>query len=44
MVLTNFTPAWMLGSVRVMSPTLSSLPVTGITCMMPTAPTRLCAF
>jgi hypothetical protein len=34
-----FTPAWMSGSVWVMSPTLSSLPVAGITCMTPMAPT-----
>ena len=38
-----FTPAWMFGSSCLMSPTLSSLPVAGITCMTPMAPTRLFA-
>ena len=36
-----FTPAWMLASIWRMSPTASSLPVAGITCMTPIAPTRL---
>ncbi len=35
------TPAWILGSSWWMSPTLSSLPVGGITCITPTAPTGL---
>jgi hypothetical protein len=38
-----FTPAWMFGSIELMSPTCSSLPVAGMTCMMPTAPTELFA-
>ena len=37
------TPAWMFGSIFVMSPTFSSLPVAGMTCMMPIAPTALLA-
>ena len=36
-----FTPAWMFGSILVMSPTFSSLPVVGITCITPIAPTGL---
>ena len=36
-----FTPALMFGSIFVMSPTFMSLPVAGITCMTPTAPTGL---
>jgi hypothetical protein len=39
-----FTPAWMFASVWVMSPTFISVPVAGITCMTPTAPTWLFAF
>jgi hypothetical protein len=38
-----FTPAWMLASILVMSPTLSSFPVAGITCITPIAPTGLLA-
>ena len=34
-------PAWMLVSICVMSPTFMSLPVAGITCMTPIAPTGL---
>ncbi len=37
------TPAWMFGSVRWMSPTFMSVPVAGITCITPTAPTGLLA-
>ena len=36
-----FTPAWMFGSSWVMSPTFSSLPVGGMTCITPIAPTGL---
>ena len=35
------TPAWMFGSSCVMSPTLSSLPVAGMSCITPIAPTGL---
>ena len=38
-----FTPAWMFGSSWAMSPTFCSLPVAGISCMTPTAPTWLLA-
>ena len=38
-----FTPAWMLFSSCLMSPTFSSLPVAGMTCITPIAPTRLLA-
>ena len=38
-----FTPAWMLASVCVMSPTFISLPVAGINCITPMAPTWLFA-
>src|SRR5436189_271369 len=41
MARTNLTPAWMLGSICVMSPVRMSLPVAGITCMTPIAPTGL---
>jgi len=37
------TPAWMLGSTTLMSPTFSSLPVAGMTCITPMAPTGLFA-
>ena len=36
-----FTPAWMLASTSLMSPTFSSFPVGGITCITPIAPTGL---
>jgi hypothetical protein len=36
-----FTPAWMLGSIWLMSPTAMSWPVAGITCITPMAPTGL---
>ena len=36
-----FTPAWMFGSICAMSPTFSSLPVGGMICMTPIAPTGL---
>ena len=39
-----FTPAWMLASISVMSPTLRSLPVAGMTCITPIAPTGLLTF
>ena len=35
-----FTPAWMFGSSWLMSPTFSSLPVGGMTCITPIAPDR----
>ena len=38
------TPAWMFGSSFLMSPTFSNLPVAGMICMMPMAPTGLLAF
>ena len=37
----SFTPAWMFGSSSVMSPTFSSLPVGGMICITPIAPTGL---
>ena len=36
-----FTPAWMLASTSLMSPTFNSLPVGGMTCITPIAPTGL---
>ena len=36
-----FTPAWIFASISAMSPTFSSLPVAGITCITPIAPTGL---
>ncbi len=39
-----FTPAWIFVSVCVMSPTFMSLPVAGMSCITPTAPTWLFAF
>ena len=39
-----FVPAWIFGSVSVMSPTFSSAPVAGIICITPMAPTWLFAY